>query len=80
MTPENFCYWLQGYFEISGKNELTEDQIAVIQIHLGYVFNRYGQVPQYPISTIRSGYSGYVGKSGYYGYIAPAGSGYSGYC
>jgi hypothetical protein len=47
MTPENFCYWLKGIFEIQeaglDKNEkrsirLTEAQIEMINTHLNYVF------------------------------------------
>ena len=26
MTPENFCYWLQGYFELSGFKDDKELQ------------------------------------------------------
>lgn len=45
MTPENFCYWLQGYFEIreaSGKDKelLTQAQVNMIQEHLRLVFNK----------------------------------------
>ncbi len=41
MTPENFCYWLQGFFELN-KNmhiqSLTEHQVNMIQEHLSLVF------------------------------------------
>lgn len=41
MSPENFVYWLQGFFEITGKVEgLTPAQLKMIQDHLGYVFSR----------------------------------------
>ena len=30
MTPRDFAYWLQGYFEITGSEELTKEQIAMI--------------------------------------------------
>lgn len=42
MTPENFAYWLQGFFEITGGDvkSLTPEQIQMIKTHLGYVFNR----------------------------------------
>ena len=44
MSPENFCYWLQGYFEIAESGEqlesLDEDQIQVIQEHLALVLNK----------------------------------------
>lgn len=38
MTPENFCYWLQGYFEIGKEDSLTEQQIEEIKRHLKLVF------------------------------------------
>ncbi len=37
MTPQDFTYWLQGFFEISGENELTEQNIQVIKDHLELV-------------------------------------------
>lgn len=45
MTPENFCYWLQGYFELSKNYTLTSDQYRIIQDHLNLVFNK--QTPSY---------------------------------
>lgn len=39
MTAENFAYWLQGFFEITGDvKSLTPEQIKMIKDHLGYVF------------------------------------------
>lgn len=40
MTPENFCYWLQGYFEISGGKALTKEQATIIIDHLKLVFEK----------------------------------------
>jgi len=40
MTPENFCYWLQGFFEISGSNEITSGQAMMIKRHLDLVFHK----------------------------------------
>lgn len=40
MTPEQFTYWLQGYFEISKDKTLDESQIQIIQDHLSLVFNK----------------------------------------
>lgn len=41
MTPENFCFWLQGYFEIDGTEEgLNKTQAEVIREHLQLVFNK----------------------------------------
>lgn len=41
MTPRDFCYWLQGYFEIGGQEhdvELSADRLAIINKHLQLVF------------------------------------------
>lgn len=40
MTPENFCYWLQGFVEIADPKELTPDQLQEIKNHLKLVFNK----------------------------------------
>lgn len=45
MTPENFCYWLQGYFEISntertGPAPLASLQVEEIKNHLSLVLNK----------------------------------------
>lgn len=38
MTSRDFCYWLQGLFELSTVKELDSTQIAVIKKHLNMVF------------------------------------------
>lgn len=42
MTAQAFCYWLQGYFEISKSDgtdvKLNSDQIEAVQKHLNMVF------------------------------------------
>lgn len=42
MTSRDFCYWLQGFFEITRANkpliELTSDQVTMIEKHLNLVF------------------------------------------
>jgi hypothetical protein len=46
MTPENFCYWLQGYFELQLKvggdahNVLSSLQVQQIRDHLNLVFKK----------------------------------------
>ncbi len=39
MTPEQFCYWLQGYAEINGRLP-NQEEWAVIKDHLEAVFNK----------------------------------------
>ena len=38
MTSRDFCFWLQGYFELQNPQTITEEQISVIQRHLNMVF------------------------------------------
>lgn len=41
MTSRDFCYWLQGYLEVTAAAEavtLTTEQITCVQKHLALVF------------------------------------------
>lgn len=38
MTSANFCHWMQGFFEISDSDTLTEKQVKMIKAHLNLVF------------------------------------------
>ena len=38
MNTIDFCYWLQGFFEISGAKELTEEQTEIVKNHLNLAF------------------------------------------
>lgn len=38
MNTIDFCFWLQGYFEISGETEINKEQAQVIKEHLNLVF------------------------------------------
>jgi len=38
MNSIDFCYWLQGYFEISDAKEITPTQLEVIKNHINLVF------------------------------------------
>ena len=40
MSPQDFTYWLQGFFELSNSDTLTESQVALIREHLELVFNK----------------------------------------
>lgn len=41
MTPEQFCYWLQGYCELNSMQERpTERQWASIKEHLQLTFKK----------------------------------------
>lgn len=39
MKSRDFCYWLQGYFELRAKGEsMTPEQVACVERHLSMVF------------------------------------------
>jgi hypothetical protein len=38
MKAVEFCYWLQGMFELSKPNDLNAEQTACIKAHLDMVF------------------------------------------
>jgi cell division protein FtsI/penicillin-binding protein 2 len=38
MHPYEFAYWLNGYFELSNSNNLSEEQVKTIKEHLQKVF------------------------------------------
>ncbi len=38
MSPENFVYWLNGFFEMTDEYKLTEKQVQMIKNHLKLVF------------------------------------------
>lgn len=40
MSPDSFCYWLNGFFEISDQKELTPQQVHIIKDHLNLVFKK----------------------------------------
>jgi len=40
MTPENFIYWLNGFFEISGCKNMTDEQVQIIKDHLKLVLQK----------------------------------------
>lgn len=51
MSPESFCYWLQGFFEMQeGEVELSPKQIQMVRDHLDLVFEK-GRVVQKTRST-----------------------------
>jgi len=38
MTSRDFCYWLQGYFEVSGAKEIGPEETEQIKKHLSLAF------------------------------------------
>lgn len=39
MNEKEFCYWLQGFFEMTNPEELTPEQVKMIRQHLCLVFD-----------------------------------------
>lgn len=54
MNSIDFCYWLQGYFEVSEAEDLTPKQTEIVKAHLSLVFKheidplRESQTPATP--------------------------------
>ena len=40
MTTDNFCYWLQGFFELTDSSELTPEQVEMIKEHLSLTMTK----------------------------------------
>ena len=48
MTPENFTYWLQGFFEVQNPSTLDEVQTQIIKDNLALVFKK--ETPNYSLN------------------------------
>lgn len=40
MNSTEFCYWLQGFFELQNPVTLSPEQVLIIKEHLNLVFNK----------------------------------------
>ncbi len=40
MSEKNFCYWLQGFFEMTEADTLSKKQVLMIKEHLNLVFTK----------------------------------------
>ncbi len=38
MTARDFCFWLQGHFELNGAHAIDEERAELIRRHLALVF------------------------------------------
>lgn len=57
MTPENFCYWLQGFFELQGaviNPELSAPQVNMIKKHLDLAMTPVTRPPSTPDSGVQT--------------------------
>lgn len=64
MTSRDFCYWLQGFFEVSKPIRIDDQQLEMIKRHLNLVFKHeidpsFGSDPTYQaeLSDIHDGNS-----------------------
>ncbi len=49
MTPEAFCYWLQGALELGDMKEMSPEEVKIIKDHLKLVFDKL--TPTYGLNT-----------------------------
>jgi hypothetical protein len=54
MTAQEFCYWLQGFFEVAKPNEITPEQAKMIEEHLQLVFTKVTGHSPYTPTTLPS--------------------------
>lgn len=52
MTPEQFCYWLQGYVEMGGQAP-NKEQWDSIRVHLSLVFKKVAPPMLAPIDRAK---------------------------
>lgn len=58
MTAQDFCYWLQGAFELENREALDKNQIQIIQDHLNLVFKKETPVRNSFLEESRERYKG----------------------
>ena len=63
MKASEFCYWLQGHFEISGNTELTKEQGEMVKRHLALVFKHELDSPD-PTGELQQIHDGKPPKDG----------------
>jgi len=59
MTPEQFTYWLQGFFELSETTQFSPKQVQMVKDHLNLVFVKKTPVPTNPEVNINKAYEGF---------------------
>lgn len=50
MNERDFCYWLQGYVELSKMDTFGQEQVQIIKDHLDLVFKKV--TPTYDDDTL----------------------------
>lgn len=51
MTNQEFCYWLQGYFEISRNVTLTQSKITLINQKLNQIHEPLGRFTEWLLNV-----------------------------
>lgn len=54
MTNKEFCFWLQGYFEISTSGKLDKSRLLLIEVLLNNIKEPLGIFPQWLKEVLRS--------------------------
>jgi hypothetical protein len=49
MTERDFCFWLRGFFELTGKQDISKEQAEMINAHLDYVFEEMNKKVEPPV-------------------------------
>jgi hypothetical protein len=63
MTPRDFAYWLQGFFELADRDQLSAEQVQVIKEHLALVFDNSSMGEnKFPPTSMSCGISGMSGE------------------
>jgi hypothetical protein len=45
LGAEKFCYWLQGFFEMTNAETMTPEQVKMVKEHLHLVFTHKVAIP-----------------------------------
>lgn len=64
MTPSEFCYWLQGYLEISKATTLDAEKLECVRKHLELAFVKVTNKPG-DVSEIMAAYDRIGGGTRY---------------
>jgi hypothetical protein len=52
MQSRDFCFWLQGFFELGRSDQITAEQAAVIRRHLDMVFVHETSLRERPVEPV----------------------------
>lgn len=61
MRANDFCYWLQGFFEVAKPVEVSPEQVEMIKRHLAMVFyadldNKFPKEQQVKLQSLHDGH------------------------